>query len=449
MKVIVVGAGVLGFNVAKRLSREDHDVVVVDVNQQGLERVQELLDAGVVHGKGSSPSVLREAGLETADMLVAVTGSDETNVVACLLAETLAKRVVRVARLRDPEYRGSSGIIDKSSLSIDLVISPEEEMAESVGLLAATPGASDVLQFADGRVRAVGAEVDAGSPLIGRPLTDLRGPENEKSLVAGVYRGERVTAPQDAVALTEGDTVFFVATPDAVRKVFARLGKPWIRTRHAMIFGGGRHGTAVARRLADAGVHTKIIERDLAVCATLADHLTDTVVLHGDGLDQALLADEGVHDMDMFVAAVSDEKENVFAALLARRLGARRVVALVDTPEYIPFAATTGVDVVLSPMLTALGPILQLVRRGQVISVRTLKEEIVEGIEFIASPSSDIVGMPLALLHLPRGSLVGAVVRNDEVIVPHGSTVVEPGDRVILFARPHLVPRLQNLVAPG
>ncbi len=449
MRIIVVGAGILGFNVAKRLSREDHDVVVVDPDELGLDRVQELLDAGVVRGRGSSPSVLREAGLESADMLVAATGSDETNIVACLLAETLSSKTTRVARLRDPEFRGASGIIDKSSLSIDLVISPEEEMAESVALLAATPGASDVLQFADGRVRAVGVEVGAGSRMIGRPLVELRGPENEKSLVAGIYRGERVTAPQDVVSLSEGDTVFFIATPDAVRKVFTRLGVPWVRTRHAIIFGGGRHGVAVARRLADVGVHTKIIERNAAVCAVLADELSDTVVLHGDGLDQALLADEGVQNLDMFVAAVSDEKENVFAALLAKRLGARRVVALVDTPEYIPFASTTGVDVVLSPMLTALGPVLQLVRRGQVLSVGTLKEEVVEGLEFIAEEASDIVGMPLALLRLPRGSLVGALIRGNEVMMPRGDTVIEPGDRVVLFARPHLIPRLQNLIVGG
>jgi trk system potassium uptake protein TrkA len=240
MKVIVVGAGILGFNVAKRLSREDHDVVVVDVNEPELERVQEVLDVGVTRGKGSTPSVLREAGLESADMLVAVTGSDDTNIVACLLAETLHESTVRVARLRDPDFRGSSGIIDLSSLSIDLIISPEVEVAESIALLAATPGASDVLQFAGGRVVAVGVEVEAGSPMIGRPLVDLRGPEHERSLVAGIYRGERVTAPQDVVALSEGDTVFFVAAPDAVRKVFTRMGIPWIRTRHAMIFGGGR-----------------------------------------------------------------------------------------------------------------------------------------------------------------------------------------------------------------
>jgi trk system potassium uptake protein TrkA len=446
MKVIVVGAGILGFNVAKRLSREDHDVVVVDVDEPHLDRVQETLDVGVVRGRGSAPSVLRDAGLDKADMLVAVTGTDETNIVACLLAETLSSGIVRVARLRDPEYRGSSGIIDKSSLSIDLIISPEDEVAQSIALLAATPGASDVLQFADGRVRAVGIEVAAGSPMIGRPLADLRGPENEKSLVAGIYRGERVTAPQDVAALSEGDTVFLVATPDTVRRVFARLGRPWIRTRHVMVFGGGRHGFAVARRLEQEGVHTKVIERDAALCAQITEELDDAVVLHGDGLDQSLLIDEGVQRVDMFVAAVGDEKENVFAALLAKRLGARRVVALVDTPEYIPFASTTGVDVVLSPMLTALGPILQLVRRGQVLSVRTLKEEVVEGIEFIADASSDIVGMPLALLHLPRGSLVGAVIRDNDVIMPKGGTVIQAGDRVILFARPNLIPRLQNLI---
>ena len=206
---------------------------------------------------------------------------------------------------------------------------------------------------------------------------------------------------------------------------------------------------SIARRLAADGVHTKIIERDPAVCEEIASLLDDTLVLNGDGMDERLLIDEGVQRAEMFVAALGNETDNIFAALLARRLGTRRVAALIDTPEYMPFASTIGVDIVLSPLLSALNPILQFSRRGQVISVSTLREELVEGIEFVAVKGAGIVGLPLALLHMPHGSLVGAVVRDDEVIIPDSATVVEEGDRVVLFARPALLPRLQRLLTPG
>jgi trk system potassium uptake protein TrkA len=228
-----------------------------------------------------------------------------------------------------------------------------------------------------------------------------------------------------------------------------RLGKRWVRTRNAIIVGGGWEGVSIARRLAAAGVHTKIIERDPATCDQITSLLDDTLVLHGDGMDERLLVDEGVQRAEMFVAALGNETDNIFAALLAKRRGARRVAALVDTPEYMPFASTTGVDIVLSPLLSALNPILQFARPGQIVAVRALREDLVEGIEFDAVKGAGIVGLPLALLHMPHGSLVGAVVRNGEVIIPDSATVVEQGDRVVLFARPALMPRLQRLLAPG
>lgn len=447
MKIVVTGSGVLGFYVARKFSEEGHDVVVVGEDEDALRRMQDVLDVGAVVGKGSTPSVLLDAGLATADVLVAVAGSDEANIVACLIAETLSTRIVRAARLHDPAYLGATGIIDKSSLSIDLVISPEEEVARTVVALAGTPGASDILEFADGRVKAVGVEVDAGSPMIGKPVTDLSRRPNEKVIVAGVYRGEVVSAPSDDLLVEAGDTLFLVAAHDSVRRAMTRLGKRWARTRRVIISGGGWEGVAIARRLSAAGVRTKVVERDAALCEELTKTLDDTLVLHGDGMDQALLEDEGVARADMFVAALGDETDNVFTALLAKRLGARRVVALVDTPAYVPFASAIGVDIVVSPLLSALSPILQLTRRGGVLAVRTLREELVEGIEFVAATGAGIVGLPLALLHMPHGSLIGAVVRDDEVIIPDSATVIQEGDRVVLFARPALVPRLQRLLA--
>ena len=449
MQVIVVGTGTLSLNIARRLSEERNDVIMVGENETSLRQAQDALDVGFVIGKGSSPSVLLEAGLPSSDIIVAATGSDEINIVACLIAETVNNEIVRVARIHDPAYLGAEGIIDQSELHIDLVISPEEQVATSVAALASVPGATDVLEFADGKVLAVGAEVDARSPLIGRPLTELRGRAGGPLLVAGVYRGEIVNAPSRDMRVAEGDVLFLVADRPTVRRALTGLGKRWVRTRNVLIAGGGWEGVAIARRLSAAGVHTKIIDRDPAVCDRVSQLLDDTLVLNGDAMDDRLLADEGGTRADMVIAALGNENDNLFTALQAKRLGARRVAALIDTPERMPFASTIGVDIVLSPLLTSLNPILQLVRRGDVVAVQTLRESLVEGIEFVAAEGAGIVGLPLALLHMPHGSVVGAVVRGEEVIIPSGSTVVQPGDRVVLFARPALIPRMQRLLVPG
>ncbi len=449
MQVIVVGTGTLSLNIARRLSEERNDVIMVGENEAALRQAQDALDVGFVIGKGSSPSVLLEAGLPSSDIIVAATGSDEINIVACLIAETVTKEIVRVARIHDPAYLGAEGIIDQSELHIDLVISPEEQVAAAVAALARVPGATDVLEFADGKVLAVGAEVDERSPLIGRPLTELRRRAGGPLLVAGVYRGEIVNAPSQDIRVAEGDVLFLVADRSTARRALTGIGKRWVRTRNVLIAGGGWEGVAIARRLSAAGIHTKIIDRDPAVCDKVSQLLDDTLVLNGDAMDDRLLADEGGSRADMVIAALGDENDNLFTALQAKRLGARRVAALIDTPERMPFASTIGVDIVLSPLLTSLNPILQLVRRGDVVAVQTLRESLVEGIEFVAAEGAGIVGLPLALLHMPHGSLVGAVVRDEEVIIPSGSTVVQPGDRVVLFARPALIPRMQRLLLPG
>ena len=446
MDIIVAGTGTLGLNVAQRFSEERHNVVLVGEDEAALHRAQDTIDVGTVVGKGSTPSVLLEAGLRSADLIVAVTGSDEVNIVACLIAETAAEHIVRVARIHDPAYLGAKGIIDQSSLSIDLVISPEEEVASATVSLASVPGATDVNTFADGRVLEVGVEVDANSPMIDKPIRELARRAGGRMMVAGVYRGEVVGAPSRDIRLAAGDVLFIVADRDTVRRAMTSLGKRWARTRNVVIAGGGWEGVSIARRLAAAGIHTKIIERDAAVCDEISQFLHDTLVLNGDAMDERLLADEGSGRADMVVAALGNENDNIFTALLAKRLGARRVAALVDTPGRMPFASTIGVDIVLSPLLSALNPILQFVRQGEVVAVRTLRESLVEGIEFVASEGAGIVGLPLALLHMPHGSLVGAVVRGEEVIIPDKSTVIQPGDRVVLFARPALIPRLQRLM---
>jgi trk/ktr system potassium uptake protein len=449
LRIVIVGAGEVGFHIAKKLSSENKDVVLVEINEERVRRVQQILDVQVIHGKGSSPSVLRQAGLESAEIIIAVTDSDETNIVACLIAQAISKNIIRVGRVRDSEYRGQSGLIDKSSLHIDLVISPEEEVSKTLSLLADTPGTSDVLEFANGRVKLIGIKLDAGNPMAGKRLMDMAFKEGEKILIAAIYRQENVIVPRGDTRVKEGDTLFLVTLPGTVRQVLKRFGKQDEHTKRVLVSGGGRMGECVARRLSSRGIGTKIIEGNRYRCEQLAEALDKVVVLHGEGTDQRLLSEEGVKDVDMFISAAEDEEENVLTALLAKRLGAKRVVSLVDTTEYIPLASTIGVDVVLSPMLAAVSTILQFVRQGKVLSVSTLREDLVEAIEFIAMETSEIVGKPLRKLSMPKGALVGSIVRDEEVIIPHGDTIIQAGDRVILFARPDVIPRMEKAVKVG
>jgi trk system potassium uptake protein TrkA len=350
-----------------------------------------------------------------------------------------------VARLRDPEYRGDQGIIDQSGLNIHLMISPEEEVAKSIAILADTPGASDVLEFADGRVKLIGIKVEQGSPLDGKQLMDFSDDDAEqKILVAAVYHRETAIVPRGDTRISEGDTLFIVTLPETARQVLDRFGKVYEPTRRVLVSGGSRMGECVAKSLSAKGIHTKIIERDRLRGEHLAATLNRVVVLHGEGTDQRLLLQEGVRDVDMFISAAEDEEENVLTALLAKRLGAKRVVSLVNTTEYIPLASTIGVDVVLSPMLSAVSAILQFVRQGKILSVSTLREELVEAIEFMALDTSAIVGKPLRKLSVPKGALVGSIVRDDEVIIPDGETIIQVGDRVIVFARPESISKMEK-----
>lgn len=446
MKILIVGAGEVGFHIAKKLSMENKDVVLVDKEEARVRRVQQLLDVQVLHGSGSSPRDLRDAGLESAEIMIAVTDSDETNIVACLIAQTLAKNIIRVARIREPAYRGENGLIARSPLDVELVISPEEEVAKTLGLLADTPGTTDVLEFGGGRVKLIGVKVEQGNRMAGKRLLEMPERVGDKLLVAAIYRKEQVIVPRGDTRIKEGDTLFLVTLPAAVKQVLKRFGKADDHTRRVLVSGGGRMGESVARRLSARGIGTKIIERDRGRCEQLAEVLDKVVVLHGEGTDQRLLMEEGVGDVDMFISAADDEEENVLTALLAKRIGARRVVSLVDNTEYIPLASTIGVDVVLSPMLSAVSTILQFIRQGRVLSVSTLREDLVEAIEFIAMETSEIVGKPLRKLSMPKGALVGSIVRENEVVIPDGDTVIEVGDRVILFARPDVIPKMEKAV---
>ncbi|MCA9772486.1 MAG: Trk system potassium transporter TrkA [Myxococcales bacterium] len=447
MHIIIIGAGEVGSSLAQRLSQEAKDVVVIDESGDRLRSIQELSDVQTIQGSGSSPAILRKAGIEDADMLIAVTDSDEVNLVACLLAQASYSSTIKIARIRNPEYYEASGILGTEALGIDLAINPEREAAEAIVKLLEIPsGATDMIDFAEGRVKLVGLVVSEGSPLAGVRLTKLRELNpNRHVLIAAIVRGEsEVIIPKGDTELRAGDVFYSVTVADGVPELLELAGKTIDRIKRVMIVGGTNIGAILAGHFVRAGVHTKLLDRDERCCEQLAEAQRGLIVIHGDGTDVNLLAQAGIGEVDAFITCTHDEEDNILMALIAKRLGARRVVPLVNRTTYTPLVTALGVDIVVSPRSVAVSSILSYIRAGKVVSVRTLRNDIAEAVEFIALATSEIVGRPLAEIKFPRGSIVGAIVRGDTIIIPTGADRIEVDDRVIVFATREAVSKVEK-----
>jgi len=444
MRAIVVGAGEIGYNIAAQLAREKNDVVVLDRNEQRLQRVRETLDVQTFRGNGGSPELLRQAGLERAEIIIAVTDSDEVNVVACALAGAAAKGAVLVARVRDPDYHREKGLFQASGIHIDLVINPEREAAERILALLEMHGAVDAIPFADGRVLLLGAPVLASGPLGGRKLRDL-GPDLVRgALVAAIEREGEVLVPSGEERLLPGDVAYLMTEPKRATDLLAALGHREVTDKLVVVFGGNNIGVAVAEGLEMMGYRPKLIEEDPDICAEVAGRLNKTVVLQGDATDEKLLREENVGEAAAIVCCSRSEEDNLLAGLLARQIGVKRVMLVTNRPGFLPLLGRIGVDVAVSPRRAAVGSILQFVRHGKVLSVVPLLEERAEAIEFAALETADIVGKPLLEAKLPAGAIVGAILRNDSVVIPRGTDRIQAGDRVLLFAMREVVKAVEK-----
>lgn len=448
MRVIIVGAGAVGFNLAERLSAEHQDVVVVEREERALQRVVEKLDVQGILGRGSSPDVLLRAGIEEATLLIAVTDSDEVNMLACLVASACARAsTTKVARVRDEAFFSDARLRDRLALVVDLHINPEAVAAEKVLRVLSVPAATDVVSFAGGKVQLIGLPVGEHSPLLGVRFADLaqRDPER-RLLIVAISRTGEVVIPKGGDVLRVGDTMYAVTSASGVAAVLEVCGFRAEPLRRVMISGSTSVAVQVAKGLEAMGVVTKLIEPDKARCYALADELHKAVILNGDPTDPSLLGEEFVDDVDAFVAASADEEQNILAAVLARRLGARRTIALTDKAAYLELIRAVGVDVLVSPRLAAVSSILQFVRRGRILSVTAFGDEA-EALEFEATKASPIVGKPLQKVHFPRGAIVGAIFRDGETIAPGGADVVQAGDRVVVFALKAAIPDVERLIA--
>ncbi|MEX2149441.1 MAG: Trk system potassium transporter TrkA [Steroidobacteraceae bacterium] len=437
MKIIILGAGQVGSTAAQQLAREQaNDVTVVDTRDEVLRDLQDRLDIRTICGNAAHPAVLEAAGSKGADMLVALTSSDEVNMVACQIAWTLFRTPTKIARIRSGDYHQRPELFSDEAIPVDLAVSPEQLVTEYVERLIRFPGALQVLEFADGRVRLVGMRALKGGKLVGHQLKDLRShiPDAEVR-VAAIYRGDRNIAPEGDTTIEEHDEVFFIAARADMRAMMKELSTEEASVRRVVIAGAGNIGFRLARLLEER-VKVKLIERNPDRARRAAETLRNTLVLTGDAADEELLLEENIDDADAFIAVTNAEEANILSAMLAKKLGARRVMALINKPSYSELMEGGKIDIAISPQTITIGALLAHVRRGDVVRVHSLRRGAAEAMEAIVhneSRDSPVAGKRIDAIALPEGTTIGAVVRGDDVIMAHHDTVIEADDHVILF----------------
>ncbi len=447
MKIVIIGAGEVGFNIASRLSLENKDVVVIDRDADAIRRVSDSLDVQAMIGSGSSPEILLEAGIKEAEIALAVTNSDEANMVACLITDILSPGTKKLARLRDGSYDKYREVLKEKSPHIDTVINPEAEVVATIDKLMSLPGAVDVGEFADGKVKYVGVYLDKTARLAGVKLLELpKKLGNKRPLIAALVRNDIMIIPSGNDRLLPGDLVYFICEEEDLKETLAIFDKHAKPVKRVMIIGGGRIGLRLAKLLEKKSIYTKIIEQNPARCLELADSLNKSIVLHGDGSDQELLSEENIQDMDFVITLTSEEETNILVSLLAKKMGAKKTITRILKFSYFPLMSIIGIEQVVSPRLSAINTILQHIRRGKVLSAKSLKGEQAEVLEAVALETSDIVGKPLKTVAFPKGALVAGIVRKEHVIIPTGDSVIEPGDRIIIFAQKQALPKIEKML---
>lgn len=452
MYIVIVGAGGAGLHVASLLSKERQEIVIVEQSEELAEEVRRQLDVGVVVGSATSPSILRQADVKSADLIVATTDSDETNMVVCFMAREMGAKKT-VARVRNPEYSGylvldgelphaPRRVVRPKSLGIDLFVNPEFEAAKTIVSMLSSLYVGPVEEFAEGHVQIREFKAESGA-VVGKTFSGIA--FSKPCQVVMIGREEEVRVPGDDEMIREGDRVYLIAASDDMDEVGTTFGEPKLPARTVVIFGGGDIGFHVAAEMERRGVQVKLIEKSASRSQEISARLKRAVVVQGGGPDRELLSEEGVGSSDAFIAATGDESLNILAGLVAGKLGVSRNVVLVDNPEYIPLAEAVGVDVAVSPLLLCANKIARFVLRGGAVSVALLANEEAQAIEFIAGPSARITGKKSDDLELPEGAKIGAIIHGDAVKIPPGESVVEAGDRVVIVSLLSSVPAVEKL----
>ncbi|HSG46859.1 MAG TPA: Trk system potassium transporter TrkA [Longimicrobiales bacterium] len=447
MKVLIVGAGEVGFHLAERLSEEGQDVVLIESDPERAEFASQQLDVLTLVGNGASLPVLDQAGIKGARMLLAVTSQDEVNLISCLAASRLGVEFT-IARVSNPEYFQRGSVLSGDQMGIDLLINPERECAFETYQLLQAAAAIDVAQFADGRVELLGVRVKEGAPVAGKTLAEI-GQELQDfhyNTVAILREGVTII-PRGADRVFPGDVIYVLAPTEEAPNIHRLAGYEGFSLRRVMIAGGSAEGEYLAQLLERNGVECTILDHDRRRCLELAERLPRSLVLHADATDLELLEMEGVSGIDGFVASTGHDETNMLASLLAKSVGARKVVSLIHKFAYLPIVPKVGIDAAVSPRMSTVNAILRYVRRGRVMTVAALKGIGAEAIEFNVGPEARLVGVPLRDLRIPKGAFIGTILRGEEIILPRGDDQIQVGDEVIVFTLPDAVGEVEHLFA--
>lgn len=437
MRILILGAGQVGSSVASNLASEANDITLLDHRADVLSELRDRLDIQTVVGNAAHPDTLSKAGIEDADMLIAVTNSDEVNMVACQIAWTLHHTPTKIARIRSAAYLKYAKLFGNTAIPIDVIISPEEIVTNYILNIIEYPGALQVLDFADGRVVLVGMRAYYGGPLVGHQLSELpKHTPGTETRVAAIYRRGRAIKPRGHTVIEANDEVFFIAAREDIRVVIREMRKLDKRNKRIIIAGGGNIGKRLAERLEDRH-QVKIVERDAQRAAELSQTLNHSVVLLGDSADKELLLEENIDSMDVFCSVTNDDEANILSAMLAKRLGTRKTMSLINRPAYVDLMENQeAIDVAISPEQVTIGALLAHVRRGDIVAVHSLRRGAAEAIEVIAhgdTKTSKVVGRKIEEISLPEGTTIGAIVRGEEVIIVHHDTIIQEEDHVVMF----------------
>lgn len=449
MRILIIGAGEVGYHIANRLVRERHDIVVVDDAPEVITRVREELDVMVCEGHGASPGTLERAEIDQAEMVIAVTHSDEVNVVACLLARQYGVPQC-MARIHDGDVETSPLVTAGKRIGIDLMINPSRAVAEEIQQLVHMPGADEAAEFFEGRVRLISVRVHASAPIVQQRVKEIgaRFPGELPGVIAALQRGEKTLIPRGETIIEAEDHLLIIGKDQHLQANLHLLGLSPNRMKNLLIIGGGQVGLQVAHLLSQdaAGYNIKILERNTQRCHELATRLPQVLVLNGDATDLKVLQEEGIRDMDGVIVVTDDDGTNLIAALLAKTHGAHEVIALIKRPELVSLVAALGIDAAINPRLITADAMLRYLRRGQVLSMFTSTSTEAETLEMEALPRAKIVGRPLHKVNIPEGIIIGAIAHGDTITIPRGDTVIDAYDRVLVFALPKAVSKATRLL---
>lgn len=448
MSIIIIGGGEIGRYIAEKLIEQKKEIIVIEKNERTIDELEEELDAKFVIGNGAAPHILREAGISGAEMVIAVTSSDEVNLLACMIASMEAPLAKRVARVRDPHFDVEEETI-LEQLNLNLVINPDKEAARAILKMLEVPGTLDVMEFFDGAIKLVGAKIKRQCEFINRPLCQCKELGGDGAcLLAAIVRGGELIIPTGENKIMPKDQVYFVAQSNRVQETMKLFGHEITKASSIMISGGSFIGMNLAQALESKGVNIKLVESDPKLCSVMSRNLDKTVILNASSSDQDFLEEENIDKMDAFVAVTKDDEDNILSALLAKRLGCQMTITLSRKRAYQRLINAVGIDVAVNPRQLASNTILHFIRKGNVIHASSLMDAA-EFIEAVALPTSEIVKKPLRDLNLPKGAIILSIKRGDEILVPGGDTMIEEGDRVLFIATHDSIRKLEKMIEVG